>query len=180
MWTFLASTSYLFYCGVEATFDSLDYSAEPGCKWQQFPLPLCMLLKTCNSNVPSADSVSSLRRACGHVDVGMCPHQVLAATLTLSQPRGADYAQPILVSTPSFESHRRACSLQWGILLCWLQVSTTGAHTYPHTTYSRDTSVVSFQYYAWHKWKKSKRDRIQVQCHTALLYYQLNPKRISF
>ena len=23
-----------------------------------------------------------------------------------------------------------------------------------HTTYSRDTSVVSFQYYGWHKWKK--------------------------
>ena len=27
-----------------------------------------------------------IRRACGHVDVGTCPHQVLAATLTLSQP----------------------------------------------------------------------------------------------
>ena len=26
--------------------------------------------------------------ACGHVDVGMCPHQVLAATLTLSHPGG--------------------------------------------------------------------------------------------
>ena len=51
------------------------------------------------------------RHACGHVDVGTCPHQVLAATLTLSQPWGvgADYARPILVSTPSFESHRRAC-----------------------------------------------------------------------
>ena len=49
-----------------------------------------------------------LRRTCGHVDVGTCPHQVLAATLTLSQPGGADYAHPILVSTPSFESHRRA------------------------------------------------------------------------
>ena len=43
--------------------------------------------------------------ACGHVDVGTCLHQVLAATLTLSQPGvGADYAHPILVSTPSFES----------------------------------------------------------------------------
>ena len=38
------------------------------------------------------------------------PCQVLAATLTLSQPGGADYAHPILVSTPSFESHRRACT----------------------------------------------------------------------
>ena len=28
------------------------------------------------------------RRACGGVDVGTCPHQVLAATLTLSQPGG--------------------------------------------------------------------------------------------
>ena len=26
--------------------------------------------------------------ACGHVDVGTCPHQLLAATLTLSQPGG--------------------------------------------------------------------------------------------
>ena len=31
---------------------------------------------------------SIFRRACGHVDVGTCPHQVLAATLTLSQPGG--------------------------------------------------------------------------------------------
>ena len=53
--------------------------------------------------------VHRLRRTCGHVDVGTCPHQVLAATLTLSQPEGADYAHPILVSTPSFESDRRAC-----------------------------------------------------------------------
>ena len=49
------------------------------------------------------------RRACEHVDVGTCPHQVLAITLTLSQPWGVDYGHPILVSTPSFESHRRAC-----------------------------------------------------------------------
>ena len=49
--------------------------------------------------------------ACGHVDVGMCPHQVLAATLTLSHPGGGDYAHPTLVSTPSFESHRGAWCL---------------------------------------------------------------------
>ena len=30
----------------------------------------------------------SSRRACGHVDEGTCPHQVLAATLTLSKPGG--------------------------------------------------------------------------------------------
>jgi hypothetical protein len=48
------------------------------------------------------------RRACEHVDVGTCPHQVLAATLTLSQPGGTEYAHPILVSTQNFESHRRA------------------------------------------------------------------------
>ena len=51
-----------------------------------------------------------IRSACGHVDVGTSPHQVLASTLTLSQPGGADYAHPILMSTPSFESHRRACT----------------------------------------------------------------------
>ena len=47
------------------------------------------------------------RRACGHVDVGTCPHQVLAANFTLfQQGGGADSVHPILVSTPSFESHR--------------------------------------------------------------------------
>ena len=54
------------------------------------------------------------RRACGHVDVGTRPHQVLASTLTLSQPEGADYAHRILMSTPSFESHRRACNWAFG------------------------------------------------------------------
>ena len=29
---------------------------------------------------------------------------------TLSQPGRADHAYPIVVSTPSFESHRRACN----------------------------------------------------------------------
>ena len=63
-----------------------------------------------------------IRRACGHVDVGTCPHQVLAAPLALSQPRGADYAHPILVSTPSFESHRRAC-------ICMLALFQSGGGT---------------------------------------------------
>ena len=51
-----------FYWGVEATFDSFDYSAEPNglYEWQQFSLALCMLFKTCNSSVPSVNSVSSL------------------------------------------------------------------------------------------------------------------------
>ena len=59
--------------------------------------------------------LSTLRRACGHVDEGTCPHQVLAATLTLSQP--GEQIMPtqycsILVSTPSFEIHRHACGFQ--------------------------------------------------------------------
>ena len=56
------------------------------------------------------------------MDVGTCPHQVLAAPLALSQPRGADYAHPILVSTPSFESHRRAC-------ICMLALFQSGGGT---------------------------------------------------
>ena len=32
--------------------------------------------------------ILELEYACGHMDVGRCPHQVLAATLTLSQPEG--------------------------------------------------------------------------------------------
>ena len=52
----------------------------------------------------STNVLFNTRRACGPVDVGTCPHQALAATLTLSQPEGADYAHPILVSTPSFKA----------------------------------------------------------------------------
>ena len=56
------------------------------------------------------NTYSYSRHACGHGDVGTCPHQVFAVTLTLSQPGGgADYAHPILVSPTSFESHRHAC-----------------------------------------------------------------------
>ena len=40
--------------------------------------------------------------------LGLGPHQVLAATLTLFRPGWADYAHHILLSPPSFESHRRA------------------------------------------------------------------------
>ena len=46
------------------------------------------------------------------VDVGTCPHQVLAVNLTLFQPgERADYAHHILMSPPPFESHRHACSV---------------------------------------------------------------------
>ena len=32
--------------------------------------------------------INKFRRACGHGDMGTCTHQVLAATLPLSQPGG--------------------------------------------------------------------------------------------
>ena len=35
-----------------------------------------------------------IRRACGHVDMGTRPHQVLATTLTLSQPGGQNMPTP--------------------------------------------------------------------------------------
>ena len=42
---------------------------------------------------------------------GLVPTElVLVAILTISQPGGADYAH--LMSPPSFESHRRACSTE--------------------------------------------------------------------
>ena len=34
---------------------------------------------------------SRFRRACGHVDVGTCPHQILAATLTVFRPVDTQY-----------------------------------------------------------------------------------------
>ena len=60
-----------------------------------------------------------IRRTCGHVDVGTCPHQVLAATLTLSQPGGRLCPPYILVSTPSFENHRRAYDLTVLLICCY-------------------------------------------------------------
>ena len=49
------------------------------------------------------------RRACGHVDVGTCPHQVLAATLTLSQPGGGGtpywYPHQVLKATGAPEDY---------------------------------------------------------------------------
>ena len=49
------------------------------------------------------DSINN-RRACGHVDVGTCPLQGLAATLTLFQPEGSDYAHQVLKATGAPES----------------------------------------------------------------------------
>ena len=74
-----------------------------------------MLIQDQSSEPSDIHNSPFFRRACGHVDQGTCPHQVLAATLTLSQPGGADHAHHILVSTPSFESHRRACMIQKGL-----------------------------------------------------------------
>ena len=46
------------------------------------------------------------RCACGHGDMRTGPHKVLAATLTLFQPGGTDYAHRITASTPGFENLR--------------------------------------------------------------------------
>ena len=73
------------------------------------PLKYGFLKKSFNYECTFVSWPFPVRCACGHVDVGTRPRQVLASTLTLSQPRGADYDLPILMSTPSFESHRRAC-----------------------------------------------------------------------
>ena len=37
-----------------------------------------------------ATGLAYARRACGHGDIGIGPHQIVAATLTLFQPEGAD------------------------------------------------------------------------------------------
>ena len=52
------------------------------------------------SSIDTAVQDSNARRACGHVDVGTCPHQVLSATLTLSQPRGGGQIMPSLYWCP--------------------------------------------------------------------------------
>jgi hypothetical protein len=81
----------------------------------------CTIFKL--SSIELITTFIQVRRACGHVDVGTCPHQVLAATLTLYQPGRADYAHPILVSTPSFESPRRACVCSDNLKSCGHQGS---------------------------------------------------------
>ena len=69
------------------------------------------MLKVLNCEKGIFSKVSIIRPGCStDTPVGMWMWgrvlQVLAATLTLSQPS----VHLILVSTPSFESHRRACS----------------------------------------------------------------------
>ena len=50
------------------------------------------------------------------MDEGTCPHQFLAATLTLSQPGGTDYAHLITTGTPGFSDLPTALStLESGI-----------------------------------------------------------------
>ena len=73
--------------------------------WSHFGfIPIFLLTR--QHTLRNACKALSSRRACGHVDVGTCPHQGLAVTLTLSQPGGtgggANYAHPILVSTPEY------------------------------------------------------------------------------
>jgi hypothetical protein len=46
--------------------------------------------------------VCTYRRACGHVDVGTCPHKVLAATLTLFQPGVGRLCPPYTVVPTKF------------------------------------------------------------------------------
>jgi len=76
------------------------------------------------------------RRACGHVDVGTCPHHVLAHTLTLSQPGGQIvptlYWCPhqVLKATgaPGIDIEINHCSTYLCLVL--LQVPRTRQHTY--------------------------------------------------
>ena len=56
---------------------------------------------------------TNCRRACGHGDVGTCPHQDLTATLTIWFPGGAYYAHHILMSLQSFENQGRTCKGRW-------------------------------------------------------------------
>ena len=51
-------------------------------------LDLLFIISIAVMGVVDTFELGTIRRACGHVDVGTCPHQVLAATLTLSQPGG--------------------------------------------------------------------------------------------
>jgi hypothetical protein len=47
-------------------------------------------------------NLSPFRRACEHVDVGTCPHQVFAATLTLFQPGVGRLCPPYTVVPTKF------------------------------------------------------------------------------
>ena len=58
-----------------------------------------------------------VRLACGHGDVGTCPHQVCCSHLNPISTKGADYAHPILMSPLSFESHR--CAWEWTFVHRW-------------------------------------------------------------
>ena len=81
---------------------------------------------------------------CAGAPVGMWTWgHALAATLILSQPGVADYAHPILVSTPSFESHRRAC---------WTRLKTGKSHHAIHSFLIHWMVVRSFLKYVY-RWR---------------------------
>ena len=66
-------------------------------------------LRPCHFSILHGLSYTYLhcRRACGHGDMGTCPHQDLAVSLTLFHPCwGGDHT---MMSPLSFESHRCAC-----------------------------------------------------------------------
>ena len=68
-------------------------------------------------NVPP---FSHHRHACGHVDMGACPHQVLADTLTLSQPRGGGQIMPTLYWCP--HQVLKATGRAYDTIVCCMQL----------------------------------------------------------
>ena len=53
---------------------------------------------------------------CEHGNIGTGPQQVLAATLTLSQLEGVDYAHPILMPSPSFKKPKVRLLFKYAII----------------------------------------------------------------
>ena len=71
-------------------------------------------------------------------DRGVVPGgaQILADQLTLSQPRGADYAQQIILAPPDFQTFRRPCIKEMHWNYTWLQLYSWSFDAFSSNSYN--------------------------------------------
>ena len=62
--------------------------------------------------------------------------QILADQLTLSQPRGADYAQQIILAPPDFQTFRRPCIKEMHWNYTWLQLYSWSFDAFSSNSYN--------------------------------------------
>ena len=77
------------------------------------------------------------RAKAGLLSLGVPGHpQILADQLTLSQPRGADYAHQIILAPPDFQTFRRPCNAFPGRIIIYISKKQNYTHNHYQNTQS--------------------------------------------